>query len=73
MGEPASESEETGSEASPPSMPRWVKVAVLVVLVLVAGLVIIMLVAGGEHGPGLHTGAAEAARISILSGGRDPL
>jgi hypothetical protein len=37
-----------------PGTPRWVKMSALVVAVLVVALVIAMLLAGGEHGPGRH-------------------
>ena len=40
---------------SPPPMPRWVKVAAIVVGVLVALFVIAQLAGiGGNHGPGRH-------------------
>jgi hypothetical protein len=38
---------------SPPQMPRWVKVFGIV-LILVIVLVAIMLLTGGNHGPGRH-------------------
>lgn len=39
---------------SPSGTPRWVKVFGVIALVLVV-LIGVMLVAGGEHGPGRHT------------------
>jgi hypothetical protein len=48
-----------GRGETPPDMPGWVKVAALVVLVMAVVLVVIMFVVGGDHGPRLHTGAAE--------------
>ncbi len=48
---------ETGNEpdaAGPPGVPRWVMVSGLVVAVLVLALVAIMLIVGGDHGPGRH-------------------
>jgi hypothetical protein len=51
-----------GSGGAPPGMPRWVKVSALVVLVIAVVLVVTMLVVGGEHGPGLHSGAADPTR-----------
>ncbi|MGH2711739.1 MAG: hypothetical protein ACRDH9_11110 [Actinomycetota bacterium] len=35
-------------------MPRWVKVFIIVGIVLVLGFVV-SIIAGVEHGPGLHT------------------
>ena len=35
-------------------MPRWVKVFVIIGIVLVLGFVVTV-IAGVEHGPGLHT------------------
>ena len=43
------------SQATPPDVPRWVKISAAVAVVLVVMLVVIMALAGGEHGPGLHT------------------
>ena len=41
---------------TPPRMPGWVKVAVIVVGVLVVVFVVLRLTgAGGQHGPGRHT------------------
>lgn len=37
-----------------PGAPRWVKVSAIVAAVL-ALLAVILIVAGGTHGPGLHT------------------
>jgi hypothetical protein len=41
-----------GPTAAPPGMPLWVKIfgAVLIIMVLIVGIVL----AGVEHGPGLH-------------------
>ena len=39
---------------SPPRTPRWVKVFGIIVLVVVL-LFVISLLAGVQHGPGLHT------------------
>ena len=39
--------------ASPPRTPRWVKVFGIIGAVVVVALVI-LLIAGGEHGPGRH-------------------
>ena len=36
------------------STPRWVKVSGLVVIILVLLAVAIMVISGGEHGPGRH-------------------
>lgn len=46
----------------PPRMPRWAKVLAIGALVVVAALVIAMLVAGGDHGPGRH--AADGGNTS---------
>jgi len=63
MSEPVSTPDgDDASRGAPPEMPRWVKVSALVVLVIGVVLVLIMLVVGGEHGPGLHSGAADPTR-----------
>ena len=57
MTHPISDSEPNGeSQATPPAVPRWVKISAAVVVVLVVLLVVAMALAGGGHGPGLHTG-----------------
>ena len=43
-----------GLEAPPP-VPRWVWVSAVVVGVLVVLGFVVMLVSGGQHGPGQHT------------------
>lgn len=46
------------NSAAPPKMPLWVKVfgIVLIVLALLIGIVVI---SGGEHGPGRHIPSGE--------------
>lgn len=43
-----------------PGVPRWVKALVLVALLLAAMLAVVLL-SGGEHGPGRHASAVVAA------------
>jgi hypothetical protein len=39
---------------TPPRMPRWVKVSIVIIVVLALAFVVTRL-AGVQHGPGLHT------------------
>lgn len=39
---------------TPPGMPRWVKLFVLIGILVILLVVIIMFVVGGDHGPGGH-------------------
>jgi hypothetical protein len=60
--------------ASPPGMPRWVKLSLILVAVLVLVVVIAMLIAGGEHGPSRHAPGVQLppSRVTAdlaLSGG----
>lgn len=73
MSEPVGKRESDGGRrmAQPPGMPGWVKVSGLVVLVVGALLVAIMLLSGGDHGPGLHTGAGDPTRTPLVVGGAD--
>ena len=59
MTEPRSsvESDAPRDDGGHPGAPRWVKVAAVLVLLLIAALVISKL-AGAEHGPGMHGGGA---------------
>ena len=44
---------------SPPGMPRWVKIAAVIVGALILLFVILQLTGfAGEHGPGRHMGSA---------------
>ena len=60
--------------ASPPRMPRWVKLSLILAAVLVLAVVIAMLIAGGGHGPSRHAPGIQLPPISVtanlaLSGG----
>jgi hypothetical protein len=51
---------------TPPRMPRWVKVTVIVVGVLVVAFVMLQLSgAGGQHGPGRHTLGGGAIAVGV--------
>jgi hypothetical protein len=39
-------------------MPRWVKVFLLVAVAIAVLAVVVMLLVGGDHGPGRHQSAA---------------
>jgi hypothetical protein len=41
---------------SAPGIPRWVKIAGIVVLLVAALIVVAILIVGGDHGPRLHVG-----------------
>ena len=60
--------------ASPPGMPRWVKLSLILVVVLVLLVAIVMLIAGGGHGPSRHAPGIQMPPSSVtadlaLSGG----
>jgi hypothetical protein len=59
---------------SPPRMPRWVKLSLILVAVLALVVVIVMLIAGGGHGPSRHAPGIQLPPVSVtadlaLSGG----
>jgi hypothetical protein len=59
-----------GRGAAYPGTPRWVKVGALVAGVLVSLVVLVMLVAGGEHGPMRHLPSAGFTNTSAdIAGG----
>jgi hypothetical protein len=60
--------------ATPPRMPRWVKLSLILAALLVLLVVVAMLIAGGGHGPSRHTPGIQAPPIGAtvdrtLSGG----
>lgn len=56
-----------------PGMPRWVKVFLLVTAATVVLGVVVMLLVGGEHGPGRHQSAPPAsAQVGETTAGWGP-
>jgi hypothetical protein len=53
--------------ASPPRMPRWVKLSLILAAVLVLVVVIAMLIAGGGHGPSRHAPGSQLPPISVTA------
>ena len=55
--------------SSTTGMPRWVKVFLIVAVALAVLAVVVMLVVGGEHGPGRHqsmiTSLDAARRLAV--------
>lgn len=51
------------TQTTPPGVPRWVKISAAIAVALAVMLVVIMALAGGEHGPGLHTGVGTDSPI----------
>ena len=56
MSDPADVGGPSGRESarSAVALPRWVKVFLIIAAVLVVLMVAVMLVSGGQHGPGRH-------------------
>jgi hypothetical protein len=50
-----------------PGTPRWVKVFGIIVIVVVLLAVAMMVISGGEHGPGRHTPSGDAGGQVQLS------
>jgi hypothetical protein len=52
-------------------VPRWVKIFVITTLALVLLMVVVMLLAGGQHGPGRHLSAAgfDGGSVQVTSTG----
>lgn len=45
---------EPNQESRPPSMPGWLKILLIALLVVAVIGAVAMLVSGGDHGPGRH-------------------
>jgi hypothetical protein len=64
---------DTGADPPPQpehQTPRWVKVSGIVILVLVLAVIVMLLVGGGEHGPGRHAGGG--AQPADVTEGHSP-
>ena len=62
MTEPSLDADDV--RAVPPGIPRWVKVSGIVVAVLIVLVIAVMLLAGGNHGPGRHLSLAPTNNLS---------
>ena len=58
--------DDTGAEAAA-GLPRWVKWFLIVTAAVVGVGVLLMVLLGGEHGPGRHTGLGPVATAPIGS------
>ena len=67
--EQSSASDGAGQAARYPGTPRWVKTGAIVTAVVVALVVVVMILSGGEHGPMRHvpTGAGMVTIRSIAA------
>lgn len=54
MSQPHEELDRGSTTTKPPGTPRWVKVFVSVVAIMVLLVVIMLFASGGRHGPGRH-------------------
>jgi hypothetical protein len=62
MAEPSPRSD--ADQGTPPRMPRWVKIAAIIVGLLVLLFVVLQLTGvGGEHGPGRHMSGAATPTV----------
>lgn len=53
--------------AALPGIPRWIKVSGLVVVALIVLLIAVMLLAGGDHGPGRHMSTGPNGELSATT------
>ena len=59
-----------GTEDAPPGMPRWVKIAAVVVGLLILVFLVLQLTGiAGEHGPGMHSSLGSAVALSTAADG----
>lgn len=71
MGDPArtGEADASADGGSPPGVPRWVKVAAVVTGILAVVVVTVLLLTGGDHGPGHHSlGTGISSGVQGLAG-----
>lgn len=67
MSEQTPHARAAGADGSgPPGMPRWVKIAGIVVLALVLLLLVLRLTGvGGDHGPGRHLSQGGGTPVEV--------
>ncbi len=66
MDDPPRRTDTATDHGSPPRMPRWVKLSVITVVVLVVLAAAIALF-GGDHGPDRHVGAGDARSATVTA------
>jgi hypothetical protein len=65
--DPQNDSQRGTPGDTPPGMPRWVKVAAVVVGLLILLFVVLQLTGiAGEHGPGMHSSTGQQAGGTTL-------
>ena len=65
---PAPEGAAQDGLGSPPGMPRWVRIAAIVVGLLILVFVVLQLAGvGGDHGPGRHMSGQEVPTQAVPS------
>lgn len=70
MTDPQHHSPPDALGTTPPAMPRWVKVATLVVGLLILVVLVLQLTGiAGEHGPGMHSSLGGSLRLPVAAGG----
>jgi hypothetical protein len=68
-----SDTDVRSTEERPPSIPRWVKVSGIIVIVVVLLYVTLELSgAGGKHGPGRHTPSGQTPPSSVTEAHSPP-
>ena len=66
IGDDTGDAEADGG--APPSVPRWVKVAAIIIGILVVLFLVLLLVGvGGEHGPGRHLSRGNTPPASVTA------
>ena len=55
------ETPDRADDAAPP-MPRWVKIFIGIIVVILVALVLLKVIGGGGHGPRRHLGSADTAQ-----------
>jgi hypothetical protein len=66
--DPGKDAGVTADRGSPPGMPRWVKVAGIILAILALLLIVVLLVSGGHHGPGRHLSAGSVGYAPLSDG-----
>ena len=59
--------QDAGAGRGSTGVPRWVKVSAVIAAIVLVAVLVVMLLSGGNHGPGRHVASGEHPRTSLVA------